>query len=244
MSASTDYAGQQIENVRAGRSKRIELHEQLDWIPPEIFGLTHLEELDLRVVLGEGNIRAIPEQVCGLRNLKVLDLSDHPIEKVPDIPGLILNWESYLRCRQDLSAANVLGLDIRTEVRQRQEQPLSQASELIPTLVALPSLRRLRIGLSEIAIVQDLRLKKPTGAIAELINGIGQFDSLEELEIRRMLLGEVPQGMRELRRLRRLALFATWLRNLPDWLSELRGLSELRLSLICRFPLLGEQITC
>src|SRR5215475_4876853 len=103
------YDSRQIERrlqeVRDGRkdldlsSNAIGRYEQ---IPAEIFSFSHLEALNLR---GQ-NIRVVPEFLRDLPSLKRLDLSQNPVQRVPDIPGLILDWNSYIRCRAELSREN------------------------------------------------------------------------------------------------------------------------------------------
>ena len=97
-----------IERARRERSKELDLSANalagcLEEIPDEIFALVHLENLDLA-----GNaIREVSEKIRNLPNLRRLCLARNPIYKVPDIPGLALDWAGYLRSRKKLSTENV-----------------------------------------------------------------------------------------------------------------------------------------
>ena len=61
----------------------------LEEIPDEIFELSQLETL----AFVNSKIRVVPERIRELQHLKRLDLRGSPIESVPDIHGLALDWE-------------------------------------------------------------------------------------------------------------------------------------------------------
>src|SRR5260370_25789489 len=102
----------QIERARLAKSLELSLsHPDLREIPDEVFELAHLEVLTLR----NTGIRVVPERIRELRKLKRLDLTANPVEQVPDIPGLVLGWNSYLRCRPTLSLQNISGIWVTPE---------------------------------------------------------------------------------------------------------------------------------
>ncbi|MGC9972542.1 MAG: COR domain-containing protein [Bryobacteraceae bacterium] len=209
----------QIEDIRQRRSKTLVLSDRdLKRIPDEIYELAHLEELDL----WGNHIGVVPERIRELPNLKRLDLTGIPIRKVPDIPGLVLDWSAYLRCRESLSRENVMGIDVNTE-------ELPEPTRLLPEIVSLPNFRHLEVGLAEIR--SDTPIPEPTPKARALIDSIGQLHNLEGLVLFGMLLREVPAGVRNLKGLHWLNLSAIGLRELPDWVADLRDLTELRLFL-------------
>jgi Leucine-rich repeat (LRR) protein len=209
----------QIEDVRQRRSKTVVLSDRdLRRIPDEIYELSHLEELDLW-----GNqIGVVSERIRELPNLKRLDLTRNPIQKVPDIPGLVLDWSAYLRCRESLSPKNVMGIDVDIE-------RLPEPTRLLPEIISLPDLRHLEVGPAEFH--SDTPIPEPTPKARALIDSIGQLHNLEGLVLFGMRLREVPAGIRNLKGLHWLNLSATGLRKLPDWVADLRELTELRLFL-------------
>ena len=222
-----------IRDVRDGRSTRLNLHGwsldegHLTDIPKEIFALSNLEELDLSY----NNIRVVPEQIRKLSRLRQIELSGNPIETLPDIPGLILDWTSYLRCRHDLSPANILGIDISTGRDQDTPASVVEADELVKDLFALPLLRHLRIGLDSVYYQISLHIPEPEPSLQQILERLGELLLLEELNLFGILLGELPSGIRKLERLQALKVTATGLTKLPDWISELRNLAQLRTNL-------------
>src|SRR4051794_8534752 len=93
-----------MEEVRQGRTTALWLGGlRLEEIPVEVMTLTQLEELDL----SDNELRAVPSSIRLLSRLKRLVLAGNPIQSVPDVPGLILDWESYVRCRGKLTPEHV-----------------------------------------------------------------------------------------------------------------------------------------
>ncbi len=127
---------EQIEEVRRGRSTTLDLRRLgLREIPEEVFGLVQLKELFLRA----NHITRVPGRIRELPNLQVLDLTRNPIQELPDIPGLSLDWNTYLRCCQSVSAENVHGILV-------DPTEASEPARLLTGITALPGLRYLRVG--------------------------------------------------------------------------------------------------
>jgi internalin A len=202
-----------------------ELPGSLEKIPDEVFDVPQLEVLDL----DGNNIREVPERIRDLTNLKRLILIRNPIEQVPDIPGLALDWASYLRCRGNLSKQNIE--EIWIEIDDEQTSPLKWARgpRLRSELALLSNLRRLHVGLSSIS--GGTKLPKPTGEIRDLINNLGQFHLIESLRFFGLLLESVPGGIRNLKRLRSLDMHGAGLQEIPEWLGELGQLHYLGLGM-------------
>jgi len=67
-----------IEACREKKAKVLDLSDldiKLPIIPPEVFELTHIEELNLR----NNAIQIIPEKIKQLFNLKKINLCDNPL---------------------------------------------------------------------------------------------------------------------------------------------------------------------
>lgn len=224
---------EEIERTLQEGKKRLSLPsyllgEPLHEIPDVVFGLTELEELDLT----QNNIRVVPERIRELTNLKRLFLFHNPVEKLPDIPGVALNWTSYLRCRKHLSRQHVDGILIEIDGLGRSIPKQSQKQQLWQELARLPNLHGLFVR-GRHASAKDV-MPEPSSNVRELIDRLGSFGQLEALGLSGLLLEEVPTGIRELKRLRSLDLSAAGLREIPDWIGELE---QLRLLLLGQNPL-------
>jgi Leucine-rich repeat (LRR) protein len=148
--ALSEWDRRQIEDVRQGRSKTLDLcHSELKLIPHRIYDLSHLERLDLRW----NQIRVVPERIRELPDLRDLNLAWNPIEEVPDVPGLGLSWSAYIKCRESLSPENVVGIDVDIE-------GLPEPSRLCREIASLPNLRHLYVGLA--ATSGGTGIPKPT----------------------------------------------------------------------------------
>jgi Leucine-rich repeat (LRR) protein len=218
-----------IGRARREQSKTLDLSSyklggELEEIPNEVFDLPQLEELNLY----NNNIREVPERIRDLANLKRLSLVRNPIEKVPDIPGLGLDWASYLRCRKTLSKQNVEEVWIWIDEKQAPRRKRVREPQLRCELALLPRLRALGVGLLSIS---GEKIPKPTEEIRDLIDNLSQFHLLESLRFFGVLLEDVPAGIRDLKRLRSLCMLGAGLRVIPDWLGELEYLHYLGLEI-------------
>jgi internalin A len=214
-----------INRVRNDKLTRLDLAgSRLRELPEEIFGLTQLETLCLQA----NHISAVPHRIRELPNLKRIDLEDNPITDVPDVPGLVLDWEAYIRCRLALSPENISGIAVNLGEKEGRVRHLLAPSLLLPELSKLTSLRYLSIATDSISLDDPLRLDNPPTQVRALIKSIGQFVILEELRIFGLSLGAVPPEVRQLRRLRFLNL-SVGIQELPSWISELTHLTVLRL---------------
>lgn len=155
-----------IERERQEQSKVLDLSSirlggKLEAIPDEVFDLHQLEGLFLR----ENNIREVPEKLRNLSNIKRLSLFGNPIERVPDVPGLGLDWAGYLRCRKGLSRENVEQIWIRID--EEGTLGIKQGREphprLLSELALLPRLHSLTVAPPSVGI--DTRIAKPPSEI-------------------------------------------------------------------------------
>jgi Leucine-rich repeat (LRR) protein len=230
MSELPEHAKKAIEDVRAGRSTVLSLRAlkdspPVDQIPETVFDLDALEELDL----AGHSIRIVPERISSLVKLKELNLFHNPIENVPDIRGLMLDWISYLLCRQSLSPGHIVGLNIRMGMRQDQREPVSRPDDLLSAIFELPNLRHLRIGPESVQIYPRLTSLSPDRVILQLIERLDELSQLETLHMRGILLSTLPLTIKQLRSLHALSLIGTGLRKLPGWIAELHDLTNLSL---------------
>jgi internalin A len=191
---------------------------KLDEIPPEVFDLQQLEEL----VLNGQNIRTVPERVRELTKLKWLSLVDNPIESVPDIGGLVLDWETYERCRNILLKRNIKGIWIELD----KERPFPNC--LTSELLSLPRLASLSVVTTIFNFTPPLRAE---GEILEFVKSLSEFRALEVLVFFGLLLEDFPVGIQGLKALSKLILPGNGLRKIPDWVGDLTQLTSLNLSM-------------
>ena len=219
---------ERIREVHENRGVALNLStSNLREIPDAVFKLSGLEELELR----NNEIQVVPERIRDLGKLKRLSLIHNPIRKVPNVPGLVLDWDAYVRCRPDLARANIAGVNVITGLDQTRKRQIPESALLLPELKRLPVLRELRIGPRRFIVQIPLLIPGPDEVIGQLIQSIGEFLSLESLIVFGVLLGEVPSGIRKLGSLRRLELNAIGLTEAPHWLGELTQLDTLDLGL-------------
>ena len=103
-----------------------------------MFGLSDLEELEL-----DGNeIQVVPERIRDLRKLRRLSLTGNPIRRAPNVAGLVLDWDAYLRCRPALSRTNVAGINVVTGADQTTEREIPESALLLAELRLLPAQHR------------------------------------------------------------------------------------------------------
>ncbi|WP_420130542.1 COR domain-containing protein [Longimicrobium sp.] len=221
--STQENARKLIQQARAENSKKLSLvSAALDEIPDEVFDLEQLEELNLF----NNNIREVPDRIRDLVHLKRLSLIRNPIRKVPDIPGLGLDWSTYVR-RNDFSPQHVEEIWIEINENGNVESP----NGLIRwrDLRHLPNLRWLYIG--KIAITQNQRSPAPSRHLRDLINDIAVLGNLDTLVFFGVHLDVIPYGIRALKRLHTLEVVAAGVREIPDWIDELSELQKLDVSM-------------
>lgn len=220
--------GKLIGEARRSGGKTLSLRSlKLEEFPNEVLKLSDLEVLDL-----SGNsIETVPARVLQLTSLKRFDLTDNPVKALPDIPGLLLDWSSYLKCGSQISAENIRGLHVSTGASETEPKRIHEASQLLDRMAALPNLRELVLGLSSLSIHSPLVLPPASHNLANFFDGLHRLAKLEILRVFGVLLNAVPNSIRQLKDLKLLSLGGAGLKELPDWLCELNELSDLSVHL-------------
>ncbi|NQZ07155.1 MAG: leucine-rich repeat domain-containing protein [Algicola sp.] len=244
MSEIPDYIQEEIDEVKAGRSKMLSFsHTQLTEIPDEVFELTGLEKLDIQ----RTKITNIPAKIKQLKRLKVLDIRGTEIEVAPDIPGLILNYGCLLR--SNVAVENVIGLRLEGEGKvDVWPEPIFELPNLIsleltprknniiPSNIArLSQLEALELsrnnlitipaGIFQLSNLKFLNLDN--NGLTELPAKIVNLSKLSELKLSKNPLNTVPTVIQRLKGLKKLDLSGVGLSCLPEWLAELKALEHL-----------------
>lgn len=211
----------------AGESKK------LSAIPPEVFELEHLEELDLT----NNNIKNIPDSITNLHNLTTLDLTGNGLTVLPEAV-------TKLHGLKTLNLWNN-ALDELPESISEMEQLVTlqlwrnRLTSLPTSLYELKNLESLNLGYNHIRTLSPLltRLKKLTSLwlpsnpldSAQDWDWIGSLTDLTHLGLGICNLKEVPRYIRELTQLTYLNLVHNEITSLPDFLYELKRLEVLEL---------------
>ena len=227
--STSEEVKQRIDKARARGSTHLDLSRlNLHEIPGEVFELQRL-----KVISAFGNkIRIVPPELAvRLPNLQTLDLTRNPIERVPDIRGLRLDWEAYLRVRATISARNIHGISIYTGENQGEQVEIEKGQNLFAHLVGLSDLRYLFIGVEGIAYDATLSFHAARPTVGALLDRIGEFKQLTHLILFGILLDRVPEGIRLLKNLTLLGLIGIGLHELPGYIADCWRLRDLSLRL-------------
>jgi hypothetical protein len=200
-----------IDQAQAGDGKELNLAGfDLAEFPPDVFSMVDLETLDL----SHNNLRTIPARLRELPNLRRTHLNANPIVQLPDVSGLVIDDETYHRCRAQLNSANIAGIWLSGDNVERDD------TDWVTELKRLENLRVLYI-------LGDGQT--PPGPILRLLENLGDFPLLE-LTLFRLGLPGVLEGIRKLHHLRFLNLSNNPLNTIPDSIFDLASLEELWLN--------------
>lgn len=147
------YAAIQNQNKELSiTGHNLEEDEKLTHFPSELLELKHLEVIDLDNHL----ITEIPLEVFNLPNLKILDLQRNPLKKIPDMPGLMLEYHQWKSFSQKLSIENIAGIGIGDTSPPSDFEAFyrSKLSEF-PNLIYLEIISSNQI--SDISVLKDLK---------------------------------------------------------------------------------------
>ena len=179
----------------------------LSEIPDEVFAMTQLRYVDL----SENHLRNIPERFWNLPALKTVVLLNNPIESLPNRPGLLIDLPIYLRCHDQIDAANTklfVNLDLADEQALAWAELLKVPREVFSLEIGRGS--RFQIDSSE-----------PTPALKRIVDSLSNLRSLEKLALRNMILSYVPESIRYIKGLKHLKLNSLWLTDVPHWIGDL-----------------------
>jgi internalin A len=224
MTPLSESARAKIEEARQKQMSYLSLWgEGLEEFPEEILSLSNLETLEL----GRNRITSIPDGIKRLSNLRSLGLRSNPLKIVPDVPGLDLDWRTFLRSRSLLSLGNITGIGVSLGESQEDLIQIEEEAQLLNLLAELPKLDELHIGFD--SVLGEKPLHQPTGMFADFVRNVGSLDHLRSLDFFGVSLFTPPPSIRKLKGLHRLSLSCCALEGLPAWISELKNLTDLNL---------------
>ncbi|KAL3739298.1 hypothetical protein ACJRO7_020670 [Eucalyptus globulus] len=174
-------------------------------------------------------------QIMVAEQLKILQLEDCPfLRKMPKFTTISQLEKLILRCvrlrKIDKSISNLQHLDyleIKSEAIESPPESIGGLKSLtVLRIDRTPSMKPHSIG--NLAKVKSLIL--PCKELQKLPDSIEQLESLLELDVQYLKIGELPHSIGNLERLKVLRCSGYYLENLPYSIERLQSLVELDLS--------------
>lgn len=183
-------------------------NKKLKEVPEELYSLQHLEYIDF----SDNFLTIIPEKLWTLPKLKRINAENNPLESLPNLPGLSVDVKTFLKFHNT-------EVDSKIELQIESDITSEEVDSLLPILKQPTGPKTLRIGKRRIVITRTR--DQLSDQVGKILNSISSFLQLESLSIRGIVLGGVPEGIRQLHNLTQLSLNAVGLKALPVWISEL-----------------------
>lgn len=198
----------------------------LNEFPRKILESTWLRELDLR----SHRIRTIPPGITLLKDLCWLDLRGNPLEYVPDIYGLVLDWDQWQKLKKKLSVKNITGLAITGKPSKVVNNILEQEE-----LARFRNLRLLDLGSNALSSISEsighlpnlTTLILSSNDLSYLPETIGNLKNLALLDSSHNLIEAIPKSIHLLQNLTALIFTGNKLSSLPEFIVELPNLKKL-----------------
>lgn len=203
---------EEIKLARRNGAKALSLwRRDLTEVPEEIWTLPLLE----RLYLTGNQLQTVPARLWELPHLRLVDLCDNPIARLPDLPGLGIDEDTYLRCRGQFSPTNVSKIQIAGVIDP-------DGTDWVRDLGLCTNLRELVVGSHNLVIGREY--PEPSSTILRILEAVGEFQSLESFSLRALTLPVLPDTVESLRMLRNLTdldLSGLQLEILPEWIGSL-----------------------
>lgn len=171
--------------------------EKLTSLPTELLELTHLESIDL----SDNRIKEVPDDIRRFKNLKSINLIGNPLQAVADIPGLMLDFDTYLTLKGYISSENITGINIRLRNK-----------ELPTEIFDFQNLTSLNLGGNRLTTVPE---------------SITRLQNLTSLDLRDNQLTAVPESITDIEGLFSLHLESNPLVNPPPAVAD-KGIEAIR----------------
>lgn len=190
-----------IQEAKKNNSTELNLsYLALAEVPEEIYSLEQLESLNLR----NNNLIIIPDELSKLSRLTRVILYENPLEYVPNVQGLYLDFECYLNIRSNIIAENITGT-----VVWRKESV--QELDILAELTSL-----------ELLFFDDIML-------TEFPESIFKLEKLIRLYIYNNKLSHIPDSFNNLKNLLTIDFSDNNISKLPKSLVNLPKLEQLNL---------------
>ena len=226
------YVDAAIEICAFTKSPNLDLSELgLDFFPPKITSLRHLEVLDLC-----GNtITRLPSNIRFLRNLRELKLDRNQLKRIPNEISFLKNLAKIeLSENQISSLPDGLRSLPRIEWLDLNHNPLGVIPDVVFKLQSLRLLAIAGCNLTSVSVniasLHELFLLDVSfNEITSLPNSICSISTLAALYLNNNRLRNLPSDIANLSALSHLYLHSNLLQDLPDGLAKVQSLHELSL---------------
>lgn len=190
-------------------------YNKIGEIPSAIGKLENLEELYLgQSMMNQATgLRLLPESMGNLRNLRILDLTGHALQKVP-------KWIGNFQIMEKLLLGNNELRDLPSEIGRLEM--LSELQLWSNGLKKLPKTMK-DLGLLNIILLSKNRLK-------EIPNWVLDLSNLEKIDLEENEIKKLPKEIGRMIRVKELNLASNRIEKLPVSFCELKSLEFLDLS--------------
>jgi Leucine-rich repeat (LRR) protein len=197
-----------ICNLKNLKTLRIK-NASLTTLPPDIYKLEMLEELDLQ----KNKFTVVPEGIFELKKLRVLNLGFNNIREIPDTFKNLIN----------LTSLNLNWLELKTF-------PISICNlEALETLYLTNNLfTEIPADISKLKNLKKLDLKE--NKLAEFPKSVCDLEELKDLILNGNKLTNVPSDISKLRHLKKLDLSSNKFAEFPESICDLKRLKSLILN--------------
>ncbi len=196
-----------------------------------------LKELDLSHDWGEKSERLtqIPAEVCELKNLEVLKLSNNELASLPESISRLENLTSLDLSNNELTVLpelitklqNLTTLDLSNNKLTVLPESISQLQNLTTLYLSYNELTVLPESISQLRNLTTLYLSN--NKLSTVPDWISQLQNLTTLDLSNNKLTVLPESISQLQNLTTLYLNNIGLSTVPDWISQLQNLAILNL---------------
>ena len=213
-------------------------NNQLTALPEAIASLTGLQQLNL----SNNRLSQLPEAIASLTQLQNLDLSGNELTVLPEVIAhltqlkeLQLFWTELEELPEWIIYMNQLqSLHLSGNHLKELPETISQLSQLQDLGVAYNQLETLPVSINKLTRLKYLELHG--NKLQSIPDSFGELKNLEVLWLGELddkgygnPLGQIPQCISHLKKLKLLGVSNCSLNSLPDWLGELRSLETLEI---------------
>ncbi|AUP79786.1 leucine-rich repeat domain-containing protein [Flavivirga eckloniae] len=221
-----------IQQAKEKNLTELYIHLDLTELPPEIFELENLTELDL----SSNQLSSLPDGISKLTDLTKLYLSSNQLSSLPDgiskltdLTELDLSSNQLSSLPDDISKlTNLTGLYLISNQLSSLPDDISKLTDLTELDLSSNQLSSLPDGISKLTNLTELDLS--SNQLSSLPDDISKLTDLTGLYLSSNQLSSLPDGISKLTGLTWLYLSSNQLSSLPDGISKLTGLTGLYLN--------------
>jgi internalin A len=231
------YIREKIREAKEKGLKELDLssrsrHGRLNQIPPGVFELKQLEELNLNANL----LASIPDSITQLQNLTSLNLSNNGLTTVPDSITQLQNLTSLDLSYNELTTIpdsigklqNLTSLDLSYNGLTTVPDSIGKLQNLTSLDLSYNELTTIPDSITQLQNLTSLGLSY--NGLTTVPDSIGKLQNLTSLDLSVNRLTTIPDSVDKLQNLTSLSLSYNRLTTIPDSITQLQNLTSLNLS--------------